>query len=121
MELQMGTNLAGVSLMFLYTLARTPATHTYMHTHTQACLRCTHYCQPFVLSLSLPLILFICHVQRTAPKRGMGGYSVLKEMLFHQKKKVVIPFSAGNAEAARQQHFKAAQKTSHETTLIFCI
>lgn len=54
----------------------------------------------------------------------MGGYSVLKEMLLHQKKKkkkVVIPFSAGNAEATRQQHFKAAQKTSHETTLIFCI
>lgn len=115
----MGTNLAGVSLMFLCTHVRAPAAHT--RTHRPERVSAAPITVNPSFSLSLPLILFICHVQRTAPKRGMGGYSVLKGMLFHQKKKVVIPFSAGNAEAARQQHFKAAQKTSHETTLIFCI
>ena len=72
----MGTNLAWVSLMFLYT-----HTHTHTHLHHR-----THYCQPLFLSLSLSqvILLFVMFRGQNQSIWGMGGYSVLKEMLFHK-------------------------------------
>ena len=94
----MGTNLAEVSLMFLYT-------HTYTHTHTHTPPPHPLLSTPLSLSpfLSQVTLLFVMFRGQHQSVWGMGGYSVLKEMLFH--KNGHSPFSRkyrGHAAAALQ-------------------